>query len=156
MASGPYHSYSFLYLFYISITLTQKGLAEIGRILAYVFQYTALLRDVAPLQRYYEEEAQIAHTDFRYKEKQNSTTFVSAISSRMHQVPVQFLLNDHPYRDFDADGLSTLTQLLVPEHCFAILSTKADVFPAIHLTTDPIYGTPYGKSDVSSNGGPFH
>lgn len=109
---------------------------------------------MAPLRRYYEEEAQIAHTAFRYKEKQNTTSFVSAVASRMHQVPAQFLLNDHPFRDFDADGLAGLTRLLTPEHCFAVLSTKADVFPHIHLATDPIYGTPYGKNDVSRDSTP--
>ena len=69
-------------------------------------------------------------------------------------MPAQFLLNDHPFRDFDADGLAGLTRLLTPEHCFAVLSTKADVFPHIRLATDPIYGTPYGKNDVSRDGTP--
>ena len=72
----------------------------------------------------------------------------------MHQVPAQFLLNDHPFRDFDAAGLAHLTRLLTPEHCLAVLSTKADVFRHIRLTTDPIYGTPYGKNDVSRVGVP--
>lgn len=127
--------------------LTQKGVNAVGLVLGYVFKYVEVMGDMAALQQQYVETGRIDNTSFRYMEKRNTATYVSDIASRMHEVPVRFLLNTTPFRDFDAEHVQSLLRLLTPSNCVGLFSTKMDVMAHIALSVDPIYGTQFGRHE---------
>ena len=134
-------------LFCISIVLTQKGVNAIGLVLGFVFKYMQVMQDMTALQQQYVETGHITNTLFRYMEKQNTATYVSAIASRMHSMPLRFILNTTPFRDFDKEHVQSLLRLLTPSNCIGLFSTKMNVMTHIPLSVDPIYGTHYGKHE---------
>lgn len=127
--------------------LTQKGVNAVGLVLGYVFKYVEVMWDMEALQQQYVETGHIDNTSFRYMAKRNTATYVSDIASRMHDVPVRFLLNTTPFRDFDPEHVQSLLRLLTPSNCIGLFSTKMDVMPHIALSIDPIYGTQFGRHE---------
>lgn len=139
---------SFLTLLSVTIVLTKKALTQLQRVLSVVFAYVDLLHDEAALRRYYEEEALLHHTAFRFQAKNNGSGYVDGVACNLATLPRAAILNFAPFRCFDFAHLQSLVQRLAPATCLALLSCHERVFPEVAFLQDPVYGTRFGDTGL--------
>ncbi|WP_034946777.1 pitrilysin [Erwinia oleae] len=84
-------------VFSISVSLTDKGLAERDRIIAAIFSYLNKLRSDGIDKRYFDEVANVLALDFRYPSITRDMDYIEWLADMMLRVPVADTL-DAPYR----------------------------------------------------------
>lgn len=142
--TGLKSNLSFMSLFSATIKLTDYGLENLSLVLSIFFSYIALLRDSEKIRLYFEETAQISHTEFRFQSKRSSTDYVDEIARRMQVVPLRFILNSYPYLDFDFAHISSLVDCLTPSNCIGFLSYRCDKDEGRWMQ-EPVYGIQYKR-----------
>lgn len=101
--SGSDHNSTYA-LFSINITLTEKGMAEIDRVIGAVFQYINLLKQQGPDERIWREIQTIEDLSFRYVEDSPPVENVEALSEHMHKYsPKDYLTGETLMFDYNPD-----------------------------------------------------
>lgn len=126
----------------LTVSLTEKGVAEYERVLQGVFAYLELLRSEDPREWLYEEQAAVAELGFRFREPSAPMGYVSRLSKAMHYYDDPDVLQG-PYlmSDFDAAMISGALQSLTPEKAQVVL-TAPEVSTDL---TSPYYKVGYSK-----------
>lgn len=128
----------------IKILLTEKGMREYKYILSVVFGYLSLLSSEEGLRAYYDELAEIEHTCFRFQQKSNSATYVTNVATTMATKPLQFILNQLPFRKFDYQAIRSLLQSITPNNAIGYLCTNESFLEEYAKDVEPVYGVHYG------------
>jgi len=111
-------------VFAISVSLTEKGLAEKDRVIAAVFNYLSLIRSQGVKKEYFDEIAHVLALDFRYPAVTRNMDYVEWLVDTMVRVPVDHVL-DSPYiaDRFDPQAIDNRLDSLTPEQArFWIIS----------------------------------
>ncbi|VYU31431.1 pitrilysin [Metakosakonia massiliensis] len=77
----------------ISVSLTDKGLANRDTVVAAIFSYLSMLRDKGVDKRYFDELAHILDLDFRYPSITRDMSYVEWLADTMLRVPVAHTLD---------------------------------------------------------------
>ncbi|MBT6503304.1 MAG: hypothetical protein HOK67_25720 [Deltaproteobacteria bacterium] len=129
----------------ISISLTPEGLRKTDRIVAYVFQYFERMRREPNLERYFHESRKIAAVDFRFREKEEPSNYVSRLAMNMQDVPIQdVLVSPWLYQAYQPELQQNLLKYLTLENMQIVLI--AEDLPTDR--TDPWYGTRYSVERI--------
>ncbi|WP_075183164.1 pitrilysin [Pantoea sp. 1.19] len=75
-------------VFALSISLTDKGLAERDRVIAAVFSYLEMLRNKGIDKRYFDEVSRVLDVDFRYPAITRDMDYIEWLADTMLRVPV--------------------------------------------------------------------
>lgn len=143
LSAGQGLSYAGGSSFNISITLTEQGLLYRDAIIDALFQSIARIRAEGMQRWIHDEQAQIASTAFRFKEKSPPISYVRSISSNMHRYPVEQVLSAPYLLDkYKPRLIKKVLQALVPEN--ALITVMADGLN--YDQASPWYDTPYGVS----------
>ncbi|MGC6388687.1 pitrilysin [Ewingella sp. S1.OA.A_B6] len=104
-------------VFNISVSLTDKGLAERDRVISAVFSYLAQMRQQGIKQDYFDEIARVMALDYRYPALTRDMDYVEWLVDTMLRVPVEHVL-DSPYLtdQFDPAAISSRLDELTPEN----------------------------------------
>ena len=129
-------------LFSVTVSLTERGVAEHQRVLQLLFSYLDMLREAGAVERIYREQAQVAELGFRFSEPQAPIAYVSSLSNAMHY-----------YADADILRGSRLMQRfdeqLIREALDALRARRAQVvLTAPEVSTNresPYYGVPFAQ-----------
>lgn len=137
--------------FYISITLTDSGMAQREQVLARVFEYLRLLRERGVADWLYEEQSRVAALQFRFKEKSPPMTYVRSLAHDMHYFPtVDTLRGNYRMDEFRPTEISGILQdYLVAENVVVTVVGK-DV-PVDRESA--YYGTPYSVQRLGPDEG---
>ncbi len=135
--------------FSLTITLTEKGLAEHEAVLAKVFEYIEMVRRHGPDERLYQEQSLLAAQQFRFRETVEPMRYVAALSNDMHYYqPDDVLRGRFIMSDYDAAEISALlNDYLVPDNALAILIAKG---VATNRQSE-FYFTPYAVNPVQNS-----
>ena len=129
-------------LFSVNVALTEAGAERYEDVLQYVFAYLDMLRDGDPVERIYREHSALAALSFRFAEPVRPISYVSSLSSRMHDYDdVDILQGPYMMERFDRELITETLGLLTPERAQVVL-TAPDV------TTDrqsPYYDVAYSR-----------
>jgi insulysin len=90
-------------LFSINVSLTDKGVNQYQRVLQLLFSYMDMLREEGPQKRLFDEQAQLAALQFRFKEASEPMGYVSGLAAGMHYYPSQDILQG-PYQMSEYNG----------------------------------------------------
>lgn len=132
-------------MFGVTITLTDKGVAEYERVLQLLFDYTDLLRREGPKRWLYQEQSQLAELAFRFKEEGSPISYVAGIASGMHYyAPKDILRGPYVMRNYQAEMIADMFAQMVPENALVILSHPG--VPTDRVSTH--YGVPYSVTQV--------
>ncbi|MCC3703752.1 pitrilysin [Rouxiella badensis] len=103
-------------IFAISVSLTDKGLAEKDRVIAAIFNYLSLIRSQGVKKEYFDEIAHVLALDFRYPAVTRDMDYVEWLVDTMVRVPVDHVL-DSPYLadQFDPQAIDSRLDSLTPE-----------------------------------------
>jgi protease-3 len=104
-------------VFNISVSLTDKGLAERDRVIAAVFSYLAKIHQQGIKQEYFDEIADVMALDYRYPALTRDMDYVEWLVDTMLRVPVEHVL-DSPYLtdQFDPAAISSRLDELTPQN----------------------------------------
>lgn len=133
-------------LFSVDIALTPEGYKHQQQIVEMFFAWVALIREQGIESWRYAERAQLSNIAFRFQEKQNPVSYVSALSSMMQRYPVSDVLQaNYVMNEFDAELVTEISSLLNVDNLMLRLTA-----PEVH--TDQIsvmYQTPYAVSEIA-------
>ncbi len=130
----------------ITISLTPEGLQKTDRIITLVFQYLERMKQERTLERYFHESRKIATIDFRFRQKEEPSNYVSRLAINMQDVPIRdILISPWLYKVYRPELSRKLLQLLTPKNMQVVLIAAG--VPADR--TDPWYGSRYGTERIS-------
>ena len=104
-------------LFAISISLTDKGLANRDEVVAAVFSYLNMLRNQGIDKRYFDEVSHVLDLDFRYPSITRDMDYIEWLVDTMLRVPVEHTL-DAPYiaDQYDPQAIKSRLEGMTPEN----------------------------------------
>lgn len=104
-------------VFSISVSLTDKGLAQRDQVVAAVFSYIALLREKGIDKAYFDEVSHVLALDFRYPSLTRNMDYIEWLADTMLRVPVAHTL-DAPYLAdrYDPDAIRARLATMTPQN----------------------------------------
>ena len=127
----------------ISIKLTEEGLQRYPDVVKVVMQYISLLKETPPQKWIVDEVKGMAEVDFKFKQKNQPSSFTSRYSSVMQKpLPREWILSgQNLIRKFDAQAISkALGYLRADNYRLTIVSQS---FPGDWDQKEKWYGTEY-------------
>lgn len=104
-------------LFSISVSLTDKGVAEKDRVIAAVFNYLTLIRQQGIKKSYFDELSHVMALDFRFPDITRDMDYVEWLVDNMLRVPVENVLDSsYVADDFAPDAIESRLAQLTPQH----------------------------------------
>ncbi|MGD8108425.1 pitrilysin [Pantoea sp. FN0302] len=104
-------------IFGISVSLTDKGLAQRDRVVAAIFDYLAMLRDKGIDKRYFDEMAHVLDIDYRYPSITRDMDYIEWLADTMLRVPVEHTLNASYLADrYDPAEISARLKEMTPQN----------------------------------------
>ncbi|EPP1033213.1 pitrilysin [Cronobacter turicensis] len=101
----------------ISVSLTDKGLAQRDNVVAAIFRYLQMLRDNGIDKRYFTELSHVLDLDFRYPSITRDMNYVEWLADSMLRVPVEHTLDVVNIADrFDPEAVKARLAMMTPEN----------------------------------------
>ncbi|WP_049294133.1 pitrilysin [Franconibacter helveticus] len=101
----------------ISVTLTDKGLAQRDSVVAAVFSYLNTLREKGIDKRYFDELANVLDLDFRYPSITRDMEYVEWLADTMIRVPIAHTLDVVNIADrYDPQAIKARLAMMTPEN----------------------------------------
>ncbi|ELY7390717.1 pitrilysin [Cronobacter universalis] len=101
----------------ISVSLTDKGLAQRDSVVAAIFRYLQMLRDNGIDKRYFTELSHVLDLDFRYPSITRDMNYVEWLADSMLRVPVAHTLDVVNIADrFDPVAVKARLAMMTPEN----------------------------------------
>lgn len=103
-------------VFAITVSLTDKGLAQRDEVVAAIFSYLNMLREQGVDKRYFDEVSHVLALDFRYPSITRDMDYIEWLADTMLRVPVEHTL-DAPYLadQFDQAAIKSRLDEMTPE-----------------------------------------
>lgn len=117
--------------FEINILLTNKGYAQVKSVVALLFNYLQLLKQetAALAKTRYQEQAQIAKTEFDFREKRPSIDESSALASRLNIFPVKDVVAiGSIFSGYQHDRMQAILAHFVPQQAIVQISAPDGQF----------------------------
>ncbi|WP_105582282.1 pitrilysin [Cronobacter turicensis] len=101
----------------ISVSLTDKGLAQRDNVVAAIFRYLQMLRDNGIDKGYFTELSHVLDLDFRYPSITRDMNYVEWLADSMLRVPVEHTLDVVNIADrFDPEAVKARLAMMTPEN----------------------------------------
>ncbi|SCU77844.1 LAMI_0A02542g1_1 [Lachancea mirantina] len=112
--------------FSVDVDLTDEGIKNYKRVVHLIFQYIQLLKNELPQEWIHTELRDIAEANFRYKQKENPASTVSAMAKLMEKefIPVENILSTSLMRKHDPSLVVDYVKHLTPENSRVCLVHK--------------------------------
>jgi len=103
-------------VFSVSVDLTEEGMKHREAITNLVLGYLDVLKEQGVDDRYAAEFATSLNNQFRFLEKVNDFSYVSALAGAMQDYPSQHAVDaNYRFEGFDADAVNAVLEQLIPE-----------------------------------------
>ncbi|MBH1932099.1 pitrilysin [Serratia rubidaea] len=104
-------------VFVISVSLTDKGLAQRDQVVAAIFNYLNMLRQQGVKKSYFDEIAHVLNLDFRYPSITRDMDYIEWLVDTMLRVPVEHTL-DAPYLAdrYDPEAIKRRLDEMTPQN----------------------------------------
>lgn len=131
----------------LSLTLTKEGVEHVDDILGVLYDYLRLVRECKNQEWLFTEEATLAETSFRFRERGPAIHLVSEMASYMHNLPpAEYLSGQYLYKEFNIEKIQEVLSCLTPENGNITIAGK---FVSDKVTRkERWYETPYHVESV--------
>ena len=110
-------------LFSVTVSLTEKGVAEYQRVLQLLFGYIDMLREKGAQQWLYEEGSKLSDLRFRFLQHGEPMGYVTSLSTALHYYsPADVLRGPYAMDRFDAGMIDGLVAELRPENALVVMT----------------------------------
>ena len=134
-------------LFAIDISVTSKGMANKNQIITDLFAWLKLISAQGIDNWRHKELAKMGEIQFRYREKQDPSRYVTALSRNMHKYKDKELLRG-PYQSthFDPSAIIKIAERLIPKNMILMITDPQGVANR----SSQYYQAPYTSRDIDS------
>lgn len=135
-------------VFVISVSLTDKGLAQRDKVVAAIFNYLTMLRSEGIKQSYFDEIAHVLNLDFRYPSITRDMGYIEWLVDTMMRVPVAHTL-DAPYLAdrFDPKAIAARLDEMTPQNARIWFISPDEP----HNKTAYFVGAPYQVDNIPAS-----
>ncbi|MFC1746510.1 insulinase family protein [Candidatus Riflebacteria bacterium] len=129
LSAGGHSESRFVNTFDVTITLTEKGLGNINRVLECFFSYAKMLKKHGVSKYTFEEEKKMAQINYDWRDPTEGGDFVSRFSSLMQDYPLSEVATA-PFliQQYDKDAYTKVLDTIVPKNMLAVVQAKEKVF----------------------------
>ncbi|KEY59359.1 pitrilysin [Serratia sp. DD3] len=104
-------------VFSISVSLTDKGLAQRDKVVAAIFSYLQMMRQEGIKQSYFDEIARVLNIDFRYPSITRNMGYIEWLVDAMLRVPVEHVLDAPFLADrYDPQAIAARLEQMTPQN----------------------------------------
>lgn len=104
-------------VFAISVSLTDKGLANRDQVVAAIFSYLNQMRTQGVDKRYFDELAHVLDLDFRYPSITRDMDYIEWLADTMLRVPVSHTLDASNIADqYDPEAIKARLDMMTPQN----------------------------------------
>ncbi|XP_052184105.1 nardilysin-like [Diospyros lotus] len=136
------------YIFGMSICLTDSGLEKIFEIIAYVYQYLKLLRQVSPQEWIFKELQDIGTMEFRFAEEQPQDDYAAELAANMLLYPPEHIIfGDYAYKLWDEEMINHVLSFFRPENMRVDVVSKS-FNKSKDFQCEPWFGSRYIEDDI--------
>lgn len=131
----------------LTTTLTKEGVDHIDDIIGIIYDYLRIVREGGIQEWLFKEEATLAETAFRFRERGSAMGLVTDMASYMHNLPpAEYLSGQYLYKEFNARKIAEVLDCLTPENGNITVAGK---FVSDKVTKkERWYETPYNVEQV--------
>ena len=148
LAAGPANYCKTYSSFYVSISLTKKGIENYKEVILRTLKYIKVIQNKGINERYYDELKQIAQMQFDYKSKSTPLTMVeNCVSNLMEYAPEDVITSTHLFGEFKEPLLKKYLDLLTLDNLNIYFVSK--LFEKECNLTENYYGTKYYKEKLN-------
>ena len=119
---------SIVFLFEVSVQLTEKGLFEYEHVIKLIFEYINMLKRDGAQQWYCEENMHLSKLEFNFESEDDPCDFALSVCERMsnnnYVVTEDILRANRVITGIDLDEINNLFQYFLPENMFTSLITS--------------------------------
>ncbi|XP_076245093.1 insulin degrading metalloproteinase isoform X2 [Calliopsis andreniformis] len=136
--------------FNVIVDLTEEGIQHVDDIVLLIFQYINMLKKHGPVEWIYNEYADIADMNFRFKEKSSPSNYVSYLVQKVQCYPMEdVLIAENLYLSWEPDLINWVISQLIPDNIR--INVIGKLFEDIANETEKWYGTKYKKEKIPEN-----
>ena len=148
LVAGPANYCKTYSSFYVSISLTKKGIENYKEVILRTLKYIKVIQNKGINERYYDELKQIAQMQFDYKSKSTPLTMVeNCVSNLMEYAPEDVITSTHLFGEFKEPLLKKYLDLLTLDNLNIYFVSK--LFEKECNLTENYYGTKYYKEKLN-------
>ncbi|KAI0025033.1 LuxS/MPP-like metallohydrolase [Xylariomycetidae sp. FL0641] len=135
-------------IFDCQIRLTTEGLNHYQEVAKVFFQYVSMLRETMPQKWIYDEQAEMAEVDFKFKQKTPASRFTSKVSAVMQKpYPREWLISGQSrLREFDSVHIKKAIDLLRPDNLRMTIVSRD--YPGDWDQKEQWYGTEFKQEKI--------
>uniref|UniRef100_A0A8D9BMR4 Insulin-degrading enzyme n=5 Tax=Cacopsylla melanoneura TaxID=428564 RepID=A0A8D9BMR4_9HEMI len=148
LVGGPRHGAKGFAFFTVTVDLTLDGIEHADDIVELIFQYMKLLHDEGPQEWIFNEYKELLDIEFRFKEKEKPSSYVSYLCPNLFLYPLEeILVGTYMLTEYKPDLIRDLLDRLTPENMR--LAVVGKQFEPKCDQTEPWYGTKYTREKLS-------
>jgi insulysin len=138
LSAGGSDSYSCYSEIEVTITLTDKGVAQVRDVIGYVFYFIQMLKEKEPQEWVISEIKRINKIKFDFLEKKQGMSFCSNIAKALHKRKVEETFI-YPYlmEEFKPDLIKAYLEQLTNDNLLVMIESKT--YEPICTQVEPIY-----------------
>ncbi|WP_409160657.1 pitrilysin [Pectobacterium sp. B2J-2] len=134
-------------MFAISVSLTDKGLAQRDEVVAAIFRYLQQIRTEGIQQRYFDEIAHVLDLDFRYPSISRDMDYIEWLVDTMLRVPVEHTLDAQYVADrYDPKAIAARLDEMMPQNARVWVISPNEPHNKVAYFVD----APYEMNKISS------
>ena len=148
LVAGPANYCKTYSSFYVSISLTKKGIENYKEVILRTLKYIKVIQNKGINERYYDELKQIEQMKFDYKSKSTPLTIVeNCVFNLMEYAPEDVITSTHLFGEFKEPLLKKYLDLLTLDNLNIYFVSK--LFEKECNLTENYYGTKYYKEKLN-------
>eukprot|EP01064_Diplonema_japonicum_P039534 TRINITY_DN9934_c2_g2_i1.p1 TRINITY_DN9934_c2_g2~~TRINITY_DN9934_c2_g2_i1.p1 ORF type:complete len:1073 (+),score=246.11 TRINITY_DN9934_c2_g2_i1:58-3276(+) len=131
------------------VTLTPEGENRMDDVIAIVYSYVALIKkNKGLLEQWFNERKELRHVAWTFDVKSpNPSSFVSGVTEKMANTPIETVLQPPSELRFDADTAQTCMDAMDAKNSIVLLLTASAVGKT--TLTEKWYNIPYSYDDIT-------
>jgi len=138
------------WLFSVTLTLTDDGMAHWEEVCDLLFQFIGLIRKSGPQRYFWEELKCVAETSFQYLVKDEPVEYVEMLAGDLLLFPREHVIsNGYLYSRYDPDGIRALSEQLRPDKSRITLMSRQ--FKGTTDQTEPWFGIEYSSESIKQD-----
>ena len=147
LSAGLWNDNSDFATFAISLEATEAGIEARYEVVSACFAYLRMLREAGPQQWVYDECSSVAAMSFRFKAKEDPSSYTSALAGRMQLVaPEHTVSSSRLFYEYDPAAITAMLAHMTPARCVLLVASKA--FAGSTESTEKWYGTEYTRAPI--------
>ena len=151
LSAGLWNDNSDFATFAISLEATEAGIEARHEVVEACFAYLNMLRAALPASNgwVYEEVRAVAAMGFRFKAKEDPSSYTSGLAGRMQLVaPEHTVSSSRLFYESDPAAIAAMLAHMVPDRCVLLVASQ-QAFAGKTESTEKWYGTDYTRAPIA-------